>query len=108
MEEVVDIESNETVNTISRWTYDLLIGWGAPPSLASYINLAVLLFMVIVLVYVLHFLVRGALRKGFRKITATTKLSFFGYLLKNRFAHYLALAVPLSLVKNSIPRFIWF
>lgn len=103
MEEVVDIENNETVNTISRWTYELLIGWGAPPSLASYINLAVLLFMVIVLVYVLHFLVRGALRKGFRKITATTKLSFFGYLSKNRFAHYLALAVPLSLVKNSIP-----
>src|SRR5690554_1526446 len=103
MEDVLEIENSKAVNSISRWTYDWLIGWGAPQSLASYINLAVLLFIVAVLVYLLQFLVRGALRKGFQKITATTKLSFFGYLARNRFPHYLALAVPLSLVKNTIP-----
>src|SRR5690554_147274 len=103
MEDVLEIENSKAVNSISRWTYDWLIGWGAPQSLASYINLAVLLFIVAVLVYLLQFLVRGALRKGFQKITATTKLSFFGYLTRNRFPHYLALAVPLSLVKNTIP-----
>src|SRR5690554_53798 len=103
MEDVLEIENSKAVNSISRWTYDWLIGWGAPQSLASYINLAVLLFIVAVLVYLLQFLVRGALRKGFQKITATTKLSFFGYLARNLFPHYLALAVPLSLVKNTIP-----
>src|SRR5690554_1306982 len=103
MMEVLEINENERVMGLSRWTYDLLVGWGASESLASYINLAVLLSITVLSVYLLQFLVRGALRKGFQKITATTKLSFFGYLVKNRFPHYLALAVPLSLVKNSIP-----
>jgi miniconductance mechanosensitive channel len=103
MMEVLEIDDNETVRGISRWTYDLLIGWGAPESLASYINLAVLLSIATVLVYLLQFVVRAALRKGFQKITATTRLSFFGYLAKNRFPHYLALAAPLIFVENAIP-----
>lgn len=101
--EVLEIDDNKTVMGISRWTYELLIGWGAPESLASYINLAVLLSVATVLVYVLQFVVRAALRKGFHKITATTKLSFFGYLVKNRFPHYLALSAPLIFVENAIP-----
>lgn len=101
--EVLEIDDNKTVVGISRWTYELLIGWGAPESLASYINLAVLLSVATVLVYLLQFVVRAALRKGFHKITATTKLSFFGYLVKNRFPHYLALSAPLIFVENAIP-----
>lgn len=103
MIEVLDIDDNKTVMSISRWTYDILVGWGAPESLASYINLAVLLSATIVLVYVLQFAVRAALRKGFHQITATTKLSFFGYMVKNRFPHYLALSAPLIFVENAIP-----
>ena len=101
--EVLEIDESSRVIGISRWTYDLLIGWGAPESLASYINLAVLLSIATVLVYILQFVVRAALRKGFQKITATTKLSFFGYLVKNRFPHYLALAAPLIFIENAIP-----
>jgi miniconductance mechanosensitive channel len=103
MMEVLDIQDTEAVQNISRWTYELLIQLGAHESLASYINLMVLLCIVIALVYGLHYVARAALRKGFQKITSTTKLSFFGYLLKNRFPHYLALTVPLSLAKNAIP-----
>ena len=94
---------NTSVVSIGRLTYDWLISWGVSPSLASYINLFVLLAVVVVLVYGLQYVVRAALRKAFQKITSTTELSFFGYLVKNRFPHYLALAAPLSLVKNAIP-----
>ena len=79
MKEVLEINDSETVMGVSRWTYDLLIRWGVNESLASYINLAVLLSVVIVLVYFLQFIVRGALRKGFQKITNTTNLSFLGH-----------------------------
>ena len=103
MMEVLEIDENERVVSISRWTYDLLVSWGVHESLASYINLAVLLSVAMVLVYALQFVVRAVLRKGFQKITATTRLSFFGYLVKNRFPHYLALAAPLVFVKNAIP-----
>lgn len=103
MIEVLDIQDAEAVESISRWTYDLLISLGADKSVASYINLGVLLSIVVALVYALHIVARAVLRKGFQKFTSTTKLSFFGYLLKNRFPHYLALTVPLSLVKNAIP-----
>src|SRR5690554_796984 len=104
MLEVLEInDENTNVVSIGRWTYDWLISWGVSPSLASYINLFVLLVIVVILVYGLQYVVRAALRKAFQKITSTTRLSFFGYLVKNRFPHYLALAAPLSLVKNTIP-----
>lgn len=104
MLEVLEInDENSNVVSIGRWTYDWLISWGVSPSLASYVNLFVLLVVIAVLVYGLQYVVRAALRKAFQKITSTTKLSFFGYLVKNRFPHYLALAAPLSLVKNTIP-----
>lgn len=101
MIKVLQLNDGEAAD--GRWTYDILKHWGAPESLAVYINLAVLLAIVVVLVYVLQFIVRGTLRKAFQKLTSTTKLRFFGYLVKNRFPHYLALVAPLSLVQNMIP-----
>lgn len=98
----IDHEKEKIIG-FSRWTYEELVAWGVPETIASSANLLVLLLMVAVLVYALQFLVRAALNKGFQKITDTSRLSFFGYLAKNRFPHFLALVAPFSLVKHSIP-----
>ncbi|MEX2594590.1 MAG: mechanosensitive ion channel domain-containing protein [Anditalea sp.] len=104
MKEVLGIDTeNSRFMGVSRWTYEGLIGWGIPEAVASFMNLMVLLMVVLVLVYALQFFVRAALKKGFQKITNTSSLTFFGYLARNRLPHYLALAAPLSLVKNAIP-----
>lgn len=101
--EVLDVQQAEVAEGLGRWIYKLLVGWGVDEKLASYVNLAVLLFLVVVLVYLLQYVARAVLRKAFTKIASTTKLSFFGYLLQNRFPHFLALIAPLSLIKNAIP-----
>lgn len=103
MMEVLDVQQAEVAEGLGRWIYKLLVGWGVDEKLASYVNLAVLLFLVVVLVYLLQYVARAVLRKAFTKIASTTKLSFFGYLLQNRFPHFLALIAPLSLIKNAIP-----
>lgn len=104
MEEVL-VMDNEPMRImgIGRWTYDWLIRMGLSDALASYLNLAVLLCAVVLLVYAVQFFVRAAFNKGFQKITKSSNFRFFGYLKKNRFPHFLALIAPLSLAKNSIP-----
>ena len=103
-EEVLEM-NNEPTRTmeIGRWTYDWLVGMGFSDAFASYLNLIVLLCVVVILIYSVQFFVRAALKKAFQKITNSSSLSFFGYLTKNRFPHFLALIAPLSLAKNSIP-----
>lgn len=101
--EVLDVQQAEVAKGLGRWIYNVLVGWGLDEKLASYVNLAVLLCIVVLLVYALQHIARAVLRKAFTKIASTTKLSFFGYLLQNRFPHFLALIAPLSLIKNAIP-----
>ncbi|QNL50644.1 mechanosensitive ion channel [Olivibacter sp. SDN3] len=88
---------------ISRFSYDKLVEWGIDKDIAAYVNVFVLLAVLVFLVYVLQYIVRRGLKMVFRKIASTTRLKFFDYLLKNRFPHFLALIAPFSLVKNAVP-----
>ncbi len=88
---------------ISRWTYNQLMEWGVPHQWAAFTNFIALLTMVVILVYVLQYTVRSILKTILQRVAASSKLLFFRYLLKNRFAHFLALIAPFSLVKNAIP-----
>jgi miniconductance mechanosensitive channel len=92
-----------TVNSISRFTYEQLVKWGVSEEIAEYVNLLALLFIVIVLVYVVHNVVRRLLRITLINLFRRTKIAFFGNLLEYRFAHFLALSAPLVIVKGAIP-----
>src|SRR5690554_39114 len=102
MREVMGIE-NDNIWSLSRWTTEFLIGLGVPEATASFINLALLILVVAILVYALQHFVRLGLRKVFEKLSRNSSLRIFQYLRNNRFPHYLALIAPLSLVKNAIP-----
>jgi len=97
------MNSNHTVNSISRFTYEQLIKWGVAEEMAEYVNLLALLFIVIVLIYVVQHVVRRVLRITLIKIFKRTKIAFFGNLLESRFPHYLALSAPLIIIKGAIP-----
>lgn len=88
---------------LSQKSCELLIKWGIPPDIAIYINLVILLIILIILVYTLQYLVRRLLRIAFIRMAKRTRISFFQNLLENRFPHFLALSVPLILIKNGIP-----
>ena len=90
-------------NFISRFSYDELIKLGVSEAVASYVNVFVLLAVLVLLVYLVHYVARRLLRMMFVKLYNSTQLKFFDYLVKNKFPYYLAVIVPFSLIKNAIP-----
>lgn len=96
-------ENYDSLNHVSQYTYQLLLKWGIQESLAVYINLFALLTLLVLLVYLLQYLVRRLLRITLIRIAKRSRVDFFHHLLENRFPHFLALSVPLILVKNAIP-----
>lgn len=92
-----------SLDIISRWTYNILVKWGVPAEFASYVNLFALLFLLIVIVYVLQHAVKRMLRITLIRLSKHSDLKFFHHLLNNHFPHYIALSVPLLVVRGAIP-----
>src|SRR5690606_32069363 len=90
-------------NFISQYSYDLLLQWGVSQDQAELVNCLVLLALLIILIFVVLSLVRGILRLIITYINRSKKLKFLNYLRAHRFAHYLALIAPVSLVRAGIP-----
>src|SRR5690606_26183387 len=78
--------TDPSTHQISRWTYNRLIEWGIPHQWAASANFITLLIAVVILVYVLQYAVRSILKTILQRVAASSKLLFFRYLLKNRFA----------------------
>jgi len=97
------MEKIQTVNSISRWTYKLLINWGVQEDIAEYVNLFALLSIVTILIFIVQYVVRRILRTILITIARKTRIPIFQHLLESRFPHYLALTAPLALIKTSIP-----
>ena len=92
-----------SVNTISRWTYDLLKKLGIPESIAAYVNLLALLILLSILVYIAHYVVKRLLRIVLIRVSKRSNMIFFRHLLNNRFPHYVALSGPLIILNAAIP-----
>jgi len=90
-------------NFISRFSYDLLIKWGVSQDQAALVNCLVLLALLVILIFVVLSIARGILRFIISYISRSKKLKFLNYLRAHRFAHYLALIAPVSLVRAGIP-----
>lgn len=96
-------EAGTITKAIAIWMQDFLLGLGVNEQWVEYTKLIVLLALVIVIVYALQFLLRRLLIFVFQKIEKITKLSFFGYTVKNRLPHFLALIGPYSFIRGTIP-----
>ena len=90
------------LDDISRSTYKILVKWGVPESLATFVNLFALLTVLIIAVYLLHNVLRRLLRIALIRIVKTTRIDFFLHLLENRFAHFIALLAAVSLIRNTL------
>lgn len=99
-----DIEKiTKSTNIISEWSIELLRQWGVPEHLITYINMLFLLALLTTLIFLLQFVTRKILRAVFMHLEKMPNMKFFGRLMHRRFPHYLAMIVPFSLVKGSIP-----
>lgn len=105
MEELEQIEQTygSLTDSLASWMNQLLSNWGLPHIWIAYIKIVILLLLTVGLVFLLQYLVNHILTYIFKRIVSTTKLSFFQYAINNKLPHYLALVIPYTFVRTSIP-----
>jgi miniconductance mechanosensitive channel len=91
-----------TTNFINKYSYDLLINWGVNEKITVYINLVILLMVTASVVFIIHFISRRVIRQILTWL-ARGKRHYTIHLKENKFAYYVALIAPVSLISLSIP-----
>ncbi len=94
---------SRSTNAISEWSLGFLSGLGIPESWVNLINLLFLTAIVVVLVFVVQYLTRVILQTILNRVSRYSRAVFLKHLSERRFPHYLAMIIPFSLVKGSIP-----
>lgn len=94
---------SRSTNAISDWSLQLLQSFGITDTWAKYINLAILLIVLTVLVFMVQYLTRIILKNILAHFGKMSRAEFLKNLAKRRFPHYLAMVIPYSLVKGAIP-----
>ncbi len=90
-------------NLVRNWSMDFLSNLGISDQFIKYINLIFLIAVAIVLVWVLQVVTRKILTLVLEKTSKVKRLSFLQYALNRKLPHYIAMIVPFSLIKGSIP-----
>ncbi len=93
----------QSTNFIRDWSMNFLSNLGISDQFIKYINLIFLIAIVIVLVYILQVVTRKIITVVLENTSRVKRLSFLQYLLKRKFPHYVAMIIPFSLIKGSIP-----
>ena len=101
-EEKIEQISRST-NAISEWSIQLLTDSGIPENWVKYFNLLVLHSVLVLLVFMVQNLTRRILNAVLNRVARITGIEFLRHLSERRFPHYLAMIIPFSLVKGSIP-----
>ena len=94
---------SRSTSVISEWSVGMLSNIGVPVNWISYINMIFLAATLVVLVFIVQFLTRKILQVVLNRSAKVTKVPFLKHLSVRRFPHYLAMIVPFSIVKGSIP-----
>jgi miniconductance mechanosensitive channel len=94
---------SRSTNAISEWSIQLLSNLGIPDNWVQYINLLLLLLVLVLLVLLVQYLTRKIFQTILKRIAKLTDLNFLSNLYDRKFPHYLAMIIPFSLVKGSIP-----
>lgn len=93
----------QSTNFIRDWSMNFLSNMGISEQFIKYINLIFLIAIVIVLVYILQVVTRKIITLVLDRTSRIKKLSFLKYLINRKFPKYVAMIVPFSLIKGSIP-----
>lgn len=94
---------SRSTNAISEWSIEFLKNIGISDNWVKYINLIFLVSVVVVLVFVVQYLTRIILQTILSRSARLSKADILENLSRRRFPHFLAMIVPFSLVKGSIP-----
>ncbi len=101
--DVVETISQQTTNLIGNWSKNFLQNIGMPDAYIGVINAIFLLIILIILVYVAQVLTRKLITFFLKRAAKIRRLTFPRHLINNKFPKYLAMIVPVSIVKGAIP-----
>lgn len=93
----------QSASVINEYSYSLLLELGVTHKYAAFFNMLVLALATVLLVIVVHFIAKVALRGLIGLFRNRFGGNFVEYLRNNRFPHYLALIAPVNLVYIAIP-----
>ena len=93
----------QSTNAIRNWSIKFLSDMGINDQFVKYINLIFLIAVVIVLVYILQVVTRKILTAFLKRTIKVRKISILEHLLERNLPRLVAMIVPFSLIKGSIP-----
>ena len=99
----VQNELDGFIVSLNGWMQELLSGWGVSDNWIVYVKLIILFLTVGLIVFLLQYVVKYVLTFLFQRISKVSHFSFFKYTINNRLPYYLALVVPYSFLRSSIP-----
>ena len=82
---------------------DYFIGHGMNVIMASYLNLAINISILVLLVFLLNYLVKRFVVETFKAFTTKTQTTFDDFLVKSKFPRYIGQIVPITLIYYAIP-----
>lgn len=88
---------------IFNWAYDIFKSFDFSDALASYLNLAINLFIIVVITYILDYLFKKLFIIFLAIVATKTQSSFDDFLVANKTAKYLAHLVPLLFIYKTVP-----
>ena len=92
-----------STSAVSEWSTGLLESIGVADNLVKYINLIFLMTVVTLLVFLVQYLTRVILQLILDRSAHITNAPILKNLSVRRFPHFLAMILPFSIVKGSIP-----
>lgn len=99
----VESFSQQITNLISGWSKDFLHAAGVPDTYIGVINSVFLSVILVVLVYVTQTLLRRLITVILNRAVKINRLAISRHLINNKFPKYLAMIIPISIIKGAIP-----
>ncbi len=94
---------SRSTSAISEWSVNLLSNMGIADNWVKYINMMLLAVALVVLVFIVQFITRKILQVVLNRSAKITGMPILYHLAQRRFPHFLAMIIPFSIVKGSIP-----
>lgn len=91
------------METLKHFIYDHLVAAGMTENAAKYLNMAVLLIVFIIIIFLIDILIRKVIRSTFTKFAYTSKTNFDDLLITNKTPRNIAHIVPLMIAFEAIP-----
>jgi len=88
---------------LSHKIYDYLIDLGLSSTWAAYINMAILLIGVLIILFFVDFILRKLLIGLFTRLSLNSKTHFDDFLVKNRAPRNIAHVIPLIILHKAVP-----